>query len=129
MARTKQGPDFINVDGGEGGTGAAPLVFSDHVALPFRDAFPVVRRAFIDHGLDESAVFVGAGKLGFVPGAAIALAMGVDLINVGREAMLALGCIQAQKCHTDNCPTGVSTQRRRFTRGLDPTDKSVRVAG
>ena len=67
MARTRRGPDYIAVDGGEGGTGAAPLVFSDHVALPFRDAFPAVRRAFTDQGIDEQVVFVGSGKLGFVP--------------------------------------------------------------
>jgi glutamate synthase domain-containing protein 2 len=129
MAATGAGPDFVTVDGGEGGTGAAPLVFSDHVALPFRDGFPVVFDAFARHGLHHDTAFVGSGKLGFVPDAAIAMAMGVDLIGVGREAMLAVGCIQAQKCHTGYCPTGVATQRPRLTRGLDPTDKSVRAAG
>lgn len=129
MAQTGRGPDFVTVDGGEGGTGAAPLVFSDHVALPFRDAFPVVFDAFARHGLHHDVTFVGAGKLGFIPDAAIAMAMGVDLIAVGREAMLAVGCIQAQKCHTGHCPTGVATQNRRLTRGLDPTDKAARTAG
>lgn len=129
MAQDGRGPDFIAVDGGEGGTGAAPLVFSDHVALPFRDGFPVVFDAFAQRGLHHDTVFVGAGKLGFVPDAAIALAMGVDLIAVGREAMLAVGCIQAQKCHTGHCPTGVATQQRRLVRGLDPTDKANRTAG
>jgi glutamate synthase domain-containing protein 2 len=129
MARTGAGPDFISVDGGEGGTGAAPLVFSDHVALPFRDAFPVVFNAMAAHGLHHDVTFIGSGKLGFIPDAAIALAMGVDIISVGREAMLAIGCIQAQKCHTGHCPTGVATQQRRLTRGLDPTDKGVRLAG
>ena len=127
MTKTGGGPDFVTVDGGEGGTGAAPAVFADHVALPFRDAFPRVFDAFARHGLHHDVVFVGSGKLGFVPDAAIALAMGVDLICVGREAMLAIGCIQAQKCHTGNCPTGVATQNPRLARGLDPTDKSVRV--
>lgn len=128
MADDGRGPDFITVDGGEGGTGAAPLVFSDHVALPFRDGFPVVFDAFARRGLHHDVVFVGAGKLGFVPDAAIALAMGVDLIAVGREAMLAIGCIQAQKCHTGHCPTGVATQDRRLIRGLEPTDKANRTA-
>jgi len=128
MATDGRGPDFITVDGGEGGTGAAPLVFSDHVALPFRDAFPVVFNAFAERDIHHDVVFVGAGKLGFVPDAAIALAMGVDVVAVGREAMLAVGCIQAQKCHTGHCPTGVATQTRRLTRGLDPTDKAERVA-
>lgn len=128
MARTGAGPDFVTVDGGEGGTGAAPLVFSDHVALPFRDGFRVVRRAFDEESLTEQVTFIGSGKLGFVPDAVIALASGVDLINVGREAMLAIGCIQAQKCHTGHCPTGVATQSRWLSRGLDPTDKAARVA-
>lgn len=129
MAATGRGPDYVAVDGGEGGTGAAPLVFSDHVALPFRQAFPVVRRAFATHGLTERVVFGGAGKLGFTPDAALAMAMGVDLVGVAREAMLAVGCIQAQECHTGHCPTGVATQRRWLVRGLDPTDKAARVDG
>jgi len=129
MARSGRGPDFVSVDGGEGGTGAAPLVFSDHVALPFRDGFPVVFDAFARHDLHHDLAFIGSGKLGFIPDAAIAMAIGVDLIAVGREAMLAVGCIQAQKCHTGHCPTGVATQNTRLSRGLDPTDKAVRTAG
>ena len=129
MADSGRGPDFVSIDGGEGGTGAAPLVFSDHVALPFRAAFPPVFETFARHGLHHDVTFIGSGKLGFIPDAAIAIAMGVDLISVGREAMLAVGCIQAQKCHTGHCPTGVATQQARLTRGLDPTDKSVRTAG
>ena len=129
MAETGRGPDYVTIDGGEGGTGAAPLVFSDHVALPFRQAFPLVREAFAAHGLHEPLVFGGAGKLGFAPDAALALAMGVDIVGVAREAMLAVGCIQAQECHTGHCPTGVATQKRWLVPGLDPDDKSVRVAG
>lgn len=128
MASTGRGPDFIAIDGGEGGTGAAPLIFTDHVALPFRHAFPVVRHALARHGLDERIVLIGAGKLGIPPQGALAMAMGADLLAVAREAMLAAGCIQAQKCHTGHCPTGVATQKPRLVRGLDPTDKSVRVA-
>ena len=127
MASTSRGPDYIAVDGGEGGTGAAPLVFSDHVALPFRQAFPIVHRAFAARQLHERIVFGGAGKLGFAPDAALALAMGVDMIGVAREAMLAVGCIQAQECHTGHCPTGVATQQKWLVRGLDPTDKAARV--
>ena len=128
MATTGRGPDFISVDGGEGGTGAAPLVFADHVALPFRHAFPTVRNALARHGLDERVVLIGAGKLGIPPNGGLALAMGADMLAVAREAMLAVGCVQAQKCHTGHCPTGVATQNPRLVRGLDPTDKSVRVA-
>ncbi len=128
MAATDRGVDFITVDGGEGGSGAAPLAFSDHVALPFKIGFSRVHRVFVEAGLDDRIVFVGSAKLGFPETALLAMAMGCDLINVGREAMLALGCIQAQRCHTDRCPTGVATQSRWLTRGLDPRDKSARVA-
>ncbi len=128
MAATGKGPDFISIDGGEGGTGAAPLPFSDHVALPFRHGFAEVYCAFAEHGLHDRIAFLGAGKLGLPTEAMVAMAMGVDGIGVAREAMLAIGCVQAQKCHDDHCPTGVATQNRWLTRGLDPTDKSVRFA-
>ena len=73
-------------------------------------------------------MWIGAGKLGLPDNAVVAFALGCDLLNVGREAMLAIGCIQALKCHTDRCPTGVATQDPWLTRGLDPTLKSVRCA-
>ena len=128
MADTGRGPDFVTVDGGEGGTGAGPLTFTDHVSLPFRVGFSEVYQAFAEAGLNEAVVFGGSGKLGFAPDAMVAIAMGVDLIHVGREAMMAVGCIQAQRCHSGRCPTGVATQNKWLTRGLDPTDKAVRVA-
>ncbi len=123
-----RGVDFVNVDGGEGGTGAAPQVFADSVAFPFRLGFAEVHRRFAEAGLADDVVFVGAGKLGIPENAMVAFALGVDMVNVGREAMLSIGCIQAQKCHTDRCPVGVATQDPRFTRGLDPTLKSHRLA-
>jgi glutamate synthase domain-containing protein 2 len=125
---TGRGVDFVTVDGGEGGTGAAPMAFSDHVSLPFRLGFSRVYATFARHGLHESTVFVGAGKLGLPDNALVAFSLGCDMVNVGREAMLAIGCIQAQKCHTDHCPTGVATQHAWLSRGLDPTLKSVRAA-
>nr|WP_208029238.1 FMN-binding glutamate synthase family protein [Rhabdothermincola sediminis] len=128
MAATGQGPDFVTIDGGEGGTGAAPLVYSDHVALPFRVGFPRVYRAFVEAGLADDVVFAGAGKLGLPEAALLGMAMGLDLVNVGREAMLAIGCIQAQRCHTGRCPTGVATQNRWLASGLDPSLKSSRAA-
>ncbi|HUR72820.1 MAG TPA: FMN-binding glutamate synthase family protein [Sporichthya sp.] len=128
MAAGTRGLDFITIDGGEGGTGAAPLAFADHVSLPFRLGFARAYAAFARRELTERIVFVGAGKLGLPDSAVIAFALGADLINVGREAMLAVGCIQAQKCHTDHCPTGVATQNRWLARGVDPTLKSVRLA-
>ena len=127
MARTGRGPDFITIDGGEGGTGAAPLVFSDHVSLPFRAGFAEVYRTFAERSMHEKVVWVGAGKLGFPGEALLAMALGADMINVGREVMLAVGCIQAQECHTGHCPTGVATHSKWLTRGLDPTDKASRA--
>ena len=128
MKKTGRGVDFVSIDGGEGGTGAAPLVFSDHLSLPFRRGFSEVFHIFQDAGLDREVVFVGAGKLGLPKGALVAFGLGCDLIAVAREAMLAIGCIQAQLCHTNRCPTGVATQSRWLAHGLDPTHKASRLA-
>jgi len=128
MARTGGGPDFVTVDGGEGGTGAAPLSFADHVALPFKLGFARVYGEFARAGLAEDVVFVGAGRLGVPDAALFAFALGCDLVNVGRGAMLAIGCIQALRCHTGRCPTGVATQSRWLMHGLDPQLKSARMA-
>lgn len=128
MSKGERGVDFVTIDGGEGGTGAAPLVFADSVAYPFRIGFTEVYKRFAAAGLTDDVLFIGAGKLGLPENAVIAFALGVDMVNVGREAMLAIGCIQAQKCHTDHCPTGVATQNARLARGLDPTLKSERAA-
>ncbi len=128
MEDGSRGVDFVAIDGGEGGTGAAPLVFSDHVALPFKRAFCRVHREFVSRGLQDRVVFIGGGKLGFPQEALLAFGLGCDLIGVAREAMLAIGCIQAQRCHTGHCPTGVATQNRWLMRGLDPTFKAARLA-
>jgi glutamate synthase domain-containing protein 2 len=128
MSSGERGVDFITIDGGEGGTGAAPLVFADHVSVPFRHGFAQVYGTFAEAGLTDRVTFVGSGKLGLPDNAMVAFALGADLVSVGREAMLSIGCIQAQRCHTDRCPTGVTTQNRWLTRGLDPDLKSVRCA-
>ncbi|MEM8488900.1 MAG: FMN-binding glutamate synthase family protein [Bacteroidota bacterium] len=128
MASTDRAVDFIAVDGGEGGTGAGPLVFSDHVSLPFRAAFKHVYLAMAEQDLQDHIVFIGAGKLGFPESALLACGMGCDMIAVAREALLAIGCIQAQKCETGKCPTGVTTHNKWLVRGLDPTDKGARLA-
>ena len=128
MAPRDRGVDFITIDGGEGGTGAGPLVFSDAVSLPFRLGFPRVYTIFAAAGLTDDVVFIGSGKLGIPENAVVAFAMGVDMINVGREAMLSVGCIQAQKCHTGGCPTGIATQNQWLTRGVDPTSMAERCA-
>ncbi|CAN5162593.1 FMN-binding glutamate synthase family protein [soil metagenome] len=128
MQGTCRGVDFITIDGGEGGTGAAPMIFTDAVSLPFRLGFARVYSIFAERGLHTEVVFIGAGKLGLPVNAMVAFALGADMVNVGREAMLAVGCIQAQSCHTDSCPTGVATQNPWLTHGLDPDLKSVRAA-
>jgi glutamate synthase (ferredoxin) len=128
MESGRRGVDFITIDGGEGGTGAAPLAYADHVSLPFKMGMSRVYRVFAERGLSERIVFIGSGRLGFPQEALIAFSLGCDLVNVAREAMMAIGCIQAQRCHTGHCPAGVATQNRWLMRGLDPTLKSARLA-
>tara|TARA_B100001996_G_scaffold223843_1_gene172225 strand:- start:1650 stop:3116 length:1467 start_codon:yes stop_codon:yes gene_type:complete len=128
MKTRNEGPDFIAIDGGEGGTGAAPLAFTDHVSLPFKVGFKRVYSIFKKEHMTERIVWIGSAKLGFPDRAIIAMSMGCDIINVAREAMISIGCIQAQKCHTGHCPTGVATQQKWLQRGLNVIDKSERCA-
>lgn len=128
MVAHNKGPDFISVDGGEGGTGAAPPSFADHVSLPWVYGFSDLYKLFKKHGLTERVVFVGSGKLGFPAKAAMAFAMGADCINVAREAMMSIGCIQAQICHTNRCPAGVATQSKWLQNGINVPLKSERLA-
>ena len=123
-----QGPDFITIDGGEGGTGAAPLAFADHVSLPFKIGFKRVYMIFKEKNLTHKITWIGSAKLGFPDRAIIAFSMGCDVISVARESMLSIGCIQAQKCHTGHCPTGVATQNKWLQRGLNISSKSERCA-
>lgn len=126
MARTGKGPDFITIDGGEGGTGAAPPAFADNVSLPLVHAFSNVYKLFAKHGLTNKVVFIASGKLGFPASALTAFALGADLVNVAREAMMSIGCIQAQICHTNRCPAGIATSSKWLQSGIDPTLKSER---
>ena len=128
MSTTDRAVDFISIDGGEGGSGAAPLAFADHVSLPFKLGFARVYRLFAEHDLHEQVTFVGSAKLGFPESALFAFALGCDMVAVAREPMMAIGCIQAQRCHTGHCPTGIATQNRWLVRGLDPTSKADRLA-
>jgi glutamate synthase domain-containing protein 2 len=128
MASTQRGVDFVTIDGGEGGTGAAPLVFADHVAMPFKRGMSNVFHEFVQLDMHQDVVFIGSGKLGFPEAALLAFGLGCDMINVGREALLSIGCIQAQRCHTGFCPTGIATQNKWLMRGLDPNLKSARLA-
>ncbi|MBJ7347208.1 MAG: FMN-binding glutamate synthase family protein, partial [Thermoleophilaceae bacterium] len=128
MQDGQRGLDFITIDGGEGGTGAAPLAFADHVSLPLKIGFARAYSEFARLGIADNVVWVASGKLGFPAASLMAFALGADMINVGREAMLAIGCIQSQRCHTDRCPTGVTTHIRWRAAGLDPELKSHRLA-
>ena len=128
MKATNQGPDFITIDGGEGGTGAAPLAFADHVSLPFKIGFKRVYTIFKNHDLINDITWIGSAKLGFPDRAVVAFAMGCDLINIARESMLSIGCIQAQQCHTGHCPSGVATHNAWLIRGVDVPTKSKRAA-
>ncbi|MFZ2528623.1 MAG: FMN-binding glutamate synthase family protein [Rhodococcus sp. (in: high G+C Gram-positive bacteria)] len=127
MGSGDRGVDFVTVDGGEGGTGAAPLVFTDSVSLPFRSGFARVYRQFAEAGLTDRVTFIGSGKLGMPGNAIAAMALGCDMVNVAREELFAVGCVQAQKCHTGGCPTGVATHNPWLVKGLDVPSKSDRV--
>ncbi|WP_461534166.1 FMN-binding glutamate synthase family protein [Sinomicrobium sp.] len=128
MKKTGKGPDFITIDGGEGGTGAAPPSFADHVSLPWVYGFSDVYRIFKEMDIADRIVFIASAKLGFPAKAAMAFAMGADCINVAREAMMSIGCIQAQACHTNRCPSGVATQSKWLQRGINIPLKSDRLA-
>lgn len=127
MVHSGKGPDFITIDGGEGGTGAAPPSFANHVALPFIYGFTDVYSVFQKQGLSDKLCFIGSGKLGFPSQGVMAFALGCDLINVAREPMIAIGCIQAQKCHTNGCPAGVATQSKWLQAGINVEQKSHRL--
>ena len=120
-------PDYIAVDGGEGGTGAAPAPLADYVGLPITQALPLVAEARARHGLTERIRLVASGKLVTPDKVAWALCMGADFVVSARGFMFSLGCIQAMKCGSGNCPTGVTAANARLIAGLDPTDKAVRV--
>jgi glutamate synthase domain-containing protein 2 len=120
-------PDYIAVDGGEGGTGAAPAPLADYVGLPITQALPMVAEARARHGLVERIRIVASGKLVTPDKVAWALCMGADFVVSARGFMFSLGCIQAMKCGSGSCPTGVTAVDPRLIAGLDPADKAVRV--
>ncbi|MBI1182908.1 FMN-binding glutamate synthase family protein [bacterium] len=128
MSKDGRGPDFITIDGGEGGTGAAPMSFANHVSLPFIYGFAKIYKLFKQFEITQRVVFIGSAKLGFPSKAVMAFAMGCDMVNVAREAMMAVGCIQAQKCHTNGCPTGIATQNKWLQSGINIHDKAERTA-
>ncbi|PPU94653.1 FMN-binding glutamate synthase family protein [Xanthomonas albilineans] len=121
-------PDFIVVDGAEGGTGAAPAEFIDHVGVPMQEALLLVHNTLVGLDIRERVKLGAAGKITSAFDIARTLALGADWCNAARGFMFALGCIQSLSCHNDRCPTGVATQDRRRWQHLDPTDKANRVA-
>lgn len=120
-------PDFITVDSGEGGTGAAPMSLMDCVGLPIQESLPMVIDRLVEHGLRDRIRVVASGKLIMPSDVAWALCMGADFVVSARGFMFALGCIQSLQCNKNNCPTGITTHNPRLQRGLDPRDKSARV--
>ena len=120
-------PDFITVDGAEGGTGASPAEFIDHVGVPMHEALMLVHNTLVGLGLRDQVKIAAAGKITSAFDIARTMAMGADWCNAGRGFMFALGCIQAQTCHTDRCPTGVATQDPKRWKQLDVPDKATRV--
>ena len=128
MKSTGIQPDFITVDGAEGGTGAAPLEYSDSVGMPLEPALSFVHKTLTDHGLKDDIRIIASGKVLTAVSIIKMLAYGADLCNSARAFMLSVGCIQAQRCDTNSCPTGVATQNPMLARGLVVEDKKTRVA-
>ncbi|NNF23948.1 MAG: FMN-binding glutamate synthase family protein [Rhodobacteraceae bacterium] len=128
MLETGIVPDFIVVDGKEGGTGAAPLEFANHVGMPLIDGLSFVHNTLRGTGLRDQVKIGAAGKLITAFDIARAFSLGADWANSARGFMFAIGCIQAQACHTNHCPVGVATQDALRARALDPDNKSRRVA-
>jgi glutamate synthase domain-containing protein 2 len=128
MLQSGISPDFITVDGGEGGTGAAPLELTNSAGFPLFDGLAFVHRTLVGAGLREQVRLVAAGKITTGFHLVTRLALGADLCCSARAMMFSLGCIQALKCNSNHCPTGIATQSRRLARGLVVADKAPRVA-
>ena len=121
-------PDFLVIDGGEGGSGAAPQALFDHMSLSIEEALPRAADVLFESGLKERVRLVASGKLVTSARAAWALCVGADFVNTARGFMFSLGCIQALRCHANTCPTGITTHNPRLQRGLVVAEKWQRVA-
>ncbi len=121
-------PDFITLDGGDGGTGASPMALMDNVGLPLKESLPILIDELTRFGLKERTKVIASGKLITPVEVAWALCVGADFINTARGAMFALGCIQAMHCNKNTCPTGITTHDKDLQKGLVPSDKATRVS-
>lgn len=121
-------PDFITIDGSEGGTGAAPLEFSDRIGMPLYDALAFVYNTMSKHGIKEEVKLIASGRVMTAFDIIKLLALGADGVNSARAMMFSLGCIQALECDSGNCPTGIATQNKSLIKGLDVERKTIRVA-
>ncbi len=120
-------PDFITIDGAEGGTGAAPRVFSNHVGTPLMDALSFINQQLIKYHLRNKIKIIVSGKAATSFDIIKLISLGADAVNAARAFMLSLGCIQARECNMNTCPVGIATQDRKLINGLDPAEKKVRV--
>jgi len=127
-AEPGRGPDFISIDGGEGGTGAAPLVLASHAGVPMKQGVAVVDWAMRKHGVRDRVHLFASGQIATPIDVAVAMALGADGVNIARGFMLALGCIQALECNSNRCPTGITTQDSKLQRALDVEAAAKRVA-
>ncbi|SIK27298.1 FMN-binding glutamate synthase family protein [Rothia sp. ND6WE1A] len=127
MIETGICPDWITVDGAEGGTGAAPLEFEDSVGVPLTNGLIIVQNALVGAGLRDRVSIGAGGKITGGADVVRRIALGADFTNSARGMMMATGCVQAQKCHTNECPSGVATQNAWLQRGIDIDDKGARV--
>ncbi len=127
MLTTNILPDFIVVDGAEGGTGAAPVEFANYVGEPLEAGLIFVHNALVGIGARQKIRIICSGKVATGYDMVLRIAMGADMCNSARAMMMAIGCIQSKQCHANTCPTGVATQNRRLQRGLVPEDKKHRV--
>ena len=129
MVQTGITPDFITVDGGEGGTGAAPLEFSDHIGTPLVEGLILVHNALVGYSVRDKIRVCASGKITSGFDMVKRLALGADLCASARGMMMALGCLQALRCNSNRCPVGITTQNPQLVAGLVPSDKDVRVMG
>ena len=128
MLNTNILPDFITIDGAEGGTGAAPLEFIDYMGMALSDALVFAHKSLVDYGLRNEIKILASGKIISAFDIAKSMSLGADACYSARGMMFALGCIQALQCDSGKCPVGIATQDKSLYKGLDITDKRVRVA-